>query len=403
MKPSLSTCRKIFFALCSRIDVGCLTITGPDGRQRSFGPASAPTRAEMHVLDESLYADVLTQGDWGLGWGYVNGKWESKSPRDVPLVLMLNEERLRPWIRWAMRVSPGMRAVARRSRADQSREERVRRRTISECYDVGNDFFRWMLGPSMVYTCGIWPHPDASLEEAQENKLRIVTEKARIERHHRVLELGCGWGTLSAYIQRRTGARVKGIALAREQIHWAQEHHPDCEFEYLNYDDLTGSYDRIVSVGMAEHVGRENFGDFLRLVSRLLVPGGRFVMHTMCAYSDVLMKSDRERWTSFASVIMPNGDVPCMSDVVRSALRTGTLRLLHSETFGVHYARTGRAWIENLMCNRDRILERYSEEFYRTYVYGLGMGSAAHETGLTLAHFVFEKRPFGSDLTHALL
>jgi cyclopropane-fatty-acyl-phospholipid synthase len=215
--------------------------------------------------------------------------------------------------------------------------------------------------------------------------------------------MGCGWGTLADYIQRTTGAKVKGIALSQEQIAWAKEHYPSCEFEYLNYDDATGTYDRIVSVGLAEHVGRGNLDDFMRLVCELLVPGGRFVMHTMCSYDGVLMLNTNDRWTSFASVAMPNGDVPSMANIVRSAMNSGMMRIVHSETFGVHYARTGNAWLENVIRNRDRIVAAYSEELYRTYVYSWCMGSAAFETGITLARFVFEKKPFGSPLTDSML
>lgn len=395
--------QKILFHLCSKMEVGRLEITTPDGARRSFGSEAALTQAEMHVLDESVYSDVLRQGDWGLGWAYVRQKWDSKAPRNVPLVFMLNEHVFKPYVPWLNRLSPTMRAITRRNRADQSADEEVRRRTISKCYDVGNDFFQWVLGPSMIYTCAIWPHPDATLEEAQENKMRIITEKARIEPNHRVLEMGCGWGTLCDYIQRKTGAQVKGIALAREQIEWAKEHHPNCEFEYLNYPDARGTYDRIVSVGMAEHVGRENFGEFMQIVCDRLAPGGRFVMHTMCSYEDVLMMSSTERWTSFASVTMPNGDVPSMANVVKSAMNTGMMRLVHSETFGVHYARTGQAWLDNLVRARDRVVDAYSEELYRTYLYSWCMGSTAFETGLSLAHFVFEKRPFGSPLSGSML
>jgi cyclopropane-fatty-acyl-phospholipid synthase len=255
----------------------------------------------------------------------------------------------------------------------------------------------------MVYTCAIWPHAQATLEEAQENKLRIVTDKARIEPEHRVLDLGCGWGTLCDYIQRRTGARVKGIAFAREQIDWARAHHASCEFEYRNYDTLEGEYDRIVCVGMAEHVGRENLGDFLRHVSDHLAPGGRFVLHTMQSHDGLLMETSRLRWTSFASVAMPNGDVPSMTDLVRATLQTGSLRIVHTETYGIHYARTARAWLQNVVRHRDQILRAYSEEFFRTYVYSWSMGGAAFETGMTLAHLVFEKQPYGAAYEHATL
>jgi cyclopropane-fatty-acyl-phospholipid synthase len=398
--------RRIFLALCRRIEVGSLRIVLPDGTVHSFVGRSGrglDTHGEIRVRDERLFAQVLSQGDWGLGWGYVHGRWESESPYHVCLVLMLNEHVFRPYVRWAKRFSPSMRRVESKGRADQSRTEDVRRRTISECYDVGNDFFSWVLGPSMVYTCAIWPRPDATLEEAQENKLRLVTDKARIEPHHSVLDLGCGWGTLCGYIQRRTGARVKGIALAYEQIAWARVHHPSCEFAYQNVDDVDGEYDRIVCVGLAEHVGRPHLGDFLRLVSDHLKPGGRFVLHTMQSHDGVLMESPRTRWTSFASVAMPNGDVPSMTDLVRATLHTGSLRIVNTETFGIHYARTGQAWLRNVIRHRDRIVAAYSEEFYRTYVYSFSMGSAAFETGMTLAHLVFEKQPYGAPHTHAML
>lgn len=396
--------REVFLALCRKIRVGSIQVTTPDGRVHRFEGRRMPEIcAEIEVADDALFSNLLTEGDWGLGWGYVHQLWEAKDPGALPRVFMLNEEVFRPFVRIGQCISPRMRRVLARSRRDLSSDEDVRRRTVGFAYDVGNDFFRWMLGPSMVFTCAIWPHPDATLDEAQENKLRIVTEKARIEPHHRVVDLGCGWGALAGYIRKHTGARVKGLALSRNQIDWAREHHPDCEFEYRDVASLEGCFDRIVSVGLAEHVGRANFPAFLRLVCDRLAPGGRFVMHTMQSYEGVLMASRRDRWVSFGSVTMPNGDVPSDVDIVRAALATGQLRILHTETYGLHYARTGQAWLENLMAHRDAVKAAYSEEVYRTWVYSLAMGSAAMETGMTLAHFVFEKKPYGSSLRESIL
>ncbi len=397
-------CQDAFLRRCERIQVGSIRLTTPDGRVHAFDGTRAPEiRADLEVADPSLFWDMLTQGDWGLGWGFVHRKWHAKQPGQFCRLLMLNEEVFRPPVLVGQVLSPAMHRIRRRIEANQSPDEAIRRRTISECYDVGNDFYGWVLGPSMVYTCAIWPRPDATLEEAQENKLRLITEKARIEPHHRVIDLGCGFGTLAGYIQRRTGARVKGIALAQSQIDWAREHHPECEFEYLNYAHLTGLYDRIVSVGMAEHVGRKNLRAFLALVADHLEPGGRFVMHTMQSHDGVLMQSHRKRWTSFASVAMPNGDVPSMADIVRASMATGDLRIIHTEGFGIHYARTGQAWLANTRRHRAEIVDAYSEELYRTYEYSWEMGSAAFESGITLAHVVFEKKPFGAPYTNSIL
>ncbi|MFQ5417250.1 MAG: class I SAM-dependent methyltransferase [Myxococcota bacterium] len=403
MSVSSRLAEKLFLGLCSRMKVGHLELTTPDGRRFGFGPEDSPTRADMQIRDPNLYYQMLSQGDWGVGWGFVERKWETSDPRNVALVFMLNEHVFRRTIRWLNALSPAMRWITRRNQRDQSREEQVRRRTIGECYDVGNDFFRWVLGPSMVYTGAIWPHPEATLEEAQENKLQLVTRKAQIEAHHSVLDLGCGWGTLADHIHRNTGAKVKGITLSRNQVEWARQHYPGCEFEYLDYENITGLYDRIVCVGLAEHAGRENLDDLMKLVSDHLVPGGRFFLHTMQSYDGVLMASATERWTSFASVAMPNGDTPSMSNLVKAAMNSGQMRILHTETYGVHYARTALVWRENTVRHREDIIRAYSEELYRTYIYSWSMGSAAFETGLTLAHIVFEKQAFGAPLKNAML
>ena len=398
-----SLTQKLFFRLCEQIEVGALTVQTTDGTRFVFGQIHSPLQAELRIRDDRFYRDVLSQGEWGLGWGYVYRNWESPDVKAVCLVFMLNEAIFRPYIKLAMSLSPWMQRVIARSDRDQSTEESIRRQTISACYDVGNDFYSWMLGPSMAYTCAIWPHPDATLEQAQENKFRIITEKARIQAEHSVLDLGCGFGSLCNYIHQHTGARTRGIALSREQIRWAQDHYPGLDFEYLNYVHVTGTYDRIVSVGMGEHVGRQNFERFLKQVSRMLKPGGRFVCHMMSCYDGLLMYSEDKRWTSFASVTMPNGDVSSMTVVAKAALATGDLRIVHTETFGLHYARTGEEWLKNCRRHRDQIVRAYSEEFFRIYEYSWQMGAAAFETGMTLLHVVFEKRPYGSDYRESIV
>ena len=123
----------------------------------------------------------------------------------------------------------------------------------------------------------------------------------------------------------------------------------------------------------------------------------------MACYDGVLMYSGDERWTSFASVTMPNGDVSSMTQVTQAALQTGDLRVIHTETYGIHYARTGEAWLRNIQANREKIIRAYSEEFYRVYEYSWQMGSAAFETGMTLLHVVFEKQPYGSSYRESIL
>jgi cyclopropane-fatty-acyl-phospholipid synthase len=392
--------RKLFHSILKSIHNGRLVVNyTSEGRSFEFGDPGAEPCGIMNITDSGLVHEIVTQGEFALGMGYVNGKWDSPSLYHVVLVFMLNEERIGKFTRM-------LSAFDLKAKMLKSRFDRRMRNTIENCrkevgvtYGIGNDFYELMLGPSMNYSCAIWPRADASLEEAQEHKMGLVARKARISRGQSVLEIGCGWGTLSDYIHRSTGARVKGIALCREQIEYARQKYPHLDFEYRDYREIDGAYDSIVSVGMAEHVGRPYMDAFMSKVGSLLKLGGRFVLHTMIYHGvDLFMARGAEKHLNFSSVLMPNADAPTPSQIVKSALGTGALRLLHSETFGIHYTRTAQEWLKNLHRHREELLKRYPEKLYRSHEYSWHMGGAAMETGASLVQMVFEKKPFGSPI-----
>jgi cyclopropane-fatty-acyl-phospholipid synthase len=393
--------RKIFHRVLNGIGVGNLVVNYTfSGERHEFGDPEGAPCGIMNIGDERLVYDVLTQGEFALGMGFVNGKWSSPSPYHVLLVFMLNEERFRNLTDRLSRLDP-------RARLLRKRIERRSRNTLENCrrevgitYGIGNDFYEMMLGPSMNYSCAIWPHSGATLEEAQEHKMKLVARKARIGKGDRVLEIGCGWGTLADFINRTTGARVKGIALCREQIGYCREKYPHLDFEYLDYRHIEGDYDSIVSVGMAEHVGSRYMDEFMKIVGEHLRHGGRFVLHTMIYHgADLFMSGGTEKHLNFSSVLMPNADSPTPSSIVKSALRSGTLRLLHYETFGIHYTRTAQEWLKNLMAHREEIIGRYPEKLFKSHEYSWYMGGAAMETGTSLVQMVFEKAPYGAPIT----
>ncbi len=395
--------RKILHSILKKIKTGFLEINYIDsGEKISFGIPGSKPHGIMNIMDSSLISEIITQGEFGIGMGYVKGKWDSPSVYHVMLVFMLNEHYFRKKIQLFSKIN--FRSLLLQKQLEKRRQNSIEncRKEIGITYDIGNDFYKHMLGPSMCYTCAIWPHPEATLEEAQENKMKLITQKARIDKSHSVLDIGCGWGSLCSYIHDNTGAKVKGIALSHEQINYCKETYPHLDFEYCDYREFTGEYDRIVSAGMAEHVGTEYFGAFMKKVNAHLKPGGRFVLHTMIYHgNDVFM--DGEKPLNFSSVLMPNADSPTPALIVKHALRTGELRLLHYETFGIHYARTAHEWLANLQKNRDKILQRYSEKLYKSHEYSWHMGSAAMETGISLLQIVFEKNNYGSGFKEAIL
>jgi cyclopropane-fatty-acyl-phospholipid synthase len=270
------------------------------------------------------------------------------------------------------------------------------REQIGLTYDIGNDFYRFMLGPSMAYSCAIWPHAEASLDEAQRYKFDLIIEKLGISAEHRVLDIGCGWGSLCHRIHQRSGAQVKGIALSRNQIDGCQQRYPDLDFEYLDYRQEQGRYDRIVSVGMMEHVGLANIPLFLEHLADLLEPGGRALVHYLGPYDNIFINERHESHPDWGSVLMPSAQSPTHAEFIQSIMGCGRLRILHTETFSMHYARTGQCWNENLARHKEEILEKYPLKVYKSHEYAWYLGSAAMETGYGLVQFVLEKQPYGA-------
>jgi len=398
--------KAILHRLLRRIEVGGLTLTyASSGRTHFFGDMGSPTQGSMTILDDHLAWEVVTLSELGLGMGYVEHKWESESPYHAILVLLLNEKQMRRVMmkgyRWdlrALRMVAGLQEkIAHNDVIEHCREQ------IGLTYDTGNDFYEWMLGDSMTYSCAIWPHEDASLEEAQNHKFDVIIDKLDIRPEHRVLDIGCGWGTLCHRIRARTGADVRGIALSRKQISGCRERHPDIDFEYRDYREETGTYDRIVSVGMVEHVGPNQLPRFCEALVDLLAPGGLSLIHWVGPWDNILIDEHKTRHPNWASILMPNAESPTHSQLISAAMGTGHLRLLHTETFGIHYARTGEQWLANLARHREEILERYPEGVLRSHEYAWQLGRAALETGYCLVQMVFERAPYGSSLARSVV
>jgi len=391
--------KKLLHYLFSKITVGGLRVVyTTSGKTFFFGQPSSPIQGEIVIHDEHLVWDVITLSELGLGMGFVNELWESDSPYHLLLVLLLNEDKFRNVLlngyRFDWKAFKTAREIKRKIKNNRLIEHC--RKQIGLTYDIGNDFYHLMLGPTMMYSCAIWPNADASLDEAQHYKAKVIVDKLKIEANHRVLDIGCGWGTLCHYIREKTNARVKGIALSHNQIDECKQRYPHIEFEYKDYREERGQYDRIVSVGMMEHVGIENIPVFLEQVLQLLKPGGLCLIHYLQPYDNIFVDDHHQTHPSWGAVLMPNAKSPTHSELVKAVMNTGRLRILHTETFAIHYARTGKYWLENLKRNKEKILKKYPLKVYKSHEYAWHLGSAAMETGYCLLQVVLEKKALGS-------
>jgi cyclopropane-fatty-acyl-phospholipid synthase len=276
----------------------------------------------------------------------------------------------------ALRVPPPIEAEARPQgrRHSLSRD----RAAIRHHYDVSNEFYSLILGPSMVYSCAYYDSPDDSLERAQERKLELICRKLQLRPGDRMLDIGCGWGSLILHAATRHGVRALGVTLSEAQAELARERIREagvedrCEVRVADYRELVGEqFDRIASVGMYEHVGRDQLATYVRQVRRLLVPGGSFLNHGITR----LTPGPKRRGTFISRFVFPDGELHPLPELV-SAMHEAHLEIRDVESLREHYALTLRAWVRNLEANRDAAIQQVGAE--RERIWRLYMSGSAH-------------------------
>lgn len=255
------------------------------------------------------------------------------------------------------------------------------RRAIQYHYDVSNEFYELFLGPTMVYTCAYYRSADGDLDRAQRDKLDLVCRKLRLKPGERLLDVGCGWGSLVMWAAEHYGAEAYGVTLSPAQARYAQRRIRErglertCRVECRDYRELAGHspYDKIASVGLVEHVGRPHYGAYFAEIYGLLQPGGLLLNHGIT----------RERhwkwtkqWEFITSYVFPNGDLDHVSHIL-SVMEDENWEIRDVEQLREHYARTCRQWCEGLMANREHALRLVSEKTYRIWVLYLA-GSSVH-------------------------
>ena len=388
--------------LLNRIERGGVILRSA-GQEWHFGDTEGDWVGTLEVKDSKFFEEVALRGEVGLGTSYVAGLWDSEDLETFLLVLNLNVNIFRSTLRGLGPMFAGsrlMESISQRGLAHRKGSSvENSRRGMSVAYDVGEDFFRMMLGESMLYSCALYPDPEADLEAAQRHKLDVLIQKLDVAPGQRILDIGCGWGTLAEALSKR-GCSVLGISLSRRQIEHCRRHVPGAKFEYLDYRHLEeeGTFDRVISVGMLEHVGCEFIPTYMESVARLLRPGGRAVLHTMVE-GDQIQIGPGVHIRSFASTyVMPTSYIPSPVELTRAAYATGTVWPTHVERFGQHYGRTMRQWRRNVLENRDEVCRRYSEEHVRTYDYLWAMSAACFTSGnFDLLQMVVVKEALGQD------
>ncbi len=316
---------------------------------------------DIQVHDETVYRRILTQGSLGFGEAYMEGLWDCHDLAELfhRLLRADIDEKLGGWVRIRLLgeiLRHRLFNLQSTSRAFQVGEQH---------YDIGNDVFEAMLDPTMSYSCGYWHQAD-NLEQAQLNKLDLICRKLELRPGERLLEIGCGWGGLAQHAASHYGVEVVGVTVSREQLQLAQQRCSGLpvRFELMDYRELDGRFDKIVSVGMFEHVGAKNYPAYFDTASRLLGDEGLFLLHTIGSHKTF---TTVDPWID--RYIFPNGKLPSAREL--ADVLEGRFLIEDWHNFGPDYDRTLTAWWARFEHAWPGLEAKYGERFHRMWKYYL--------------------------------
>lgn len=350
---------------------------------------SGPVQFRVRVKGEIPRKELLRSTSLALGEAYMRGDIEVD--RDLYEVLDL-------FLGHMDRFKRSSRAL--KGILDTSLDRKKQKEEVSSHYDIGNDFYELWLDETMSYSCGYFAHTGTSLFEAQVAKVDHILEKLQLKEGMKLLDIGCGWGFLLKRAAERYGVQGVGITLSEEQYRrFAQDIQEGrlqemLEVHQMDYRELAKcgmKFDRVVSVGMLEHVGRGNYGRFLASVDEVLKPGGLFLLH----YISALKEHSGDPF--IRKYIFPGGVIPSLREII-SLLPDYKFYTLDVESLRRHYVRTLHCWRENFLKNREKIVEKYGEEFARMWELYLASCAATFHNGVIDLHQILVSKGVNNEL-----
>ncbi len=362
-----------------RLERGVLWLRLPDGDLRAFGDDPTGPTALLAVHEWRFFSRLVLGGDTGAGESFMDGDWSSPDLVALVRLFLANESALE-----LRGFSGGLRRLADRAlHLTRRNTRRGAKRNIRAHYDLGNDFYRLFLDPSMTYSAAVFPSEEASLEAAQREKYRRLADRAGVRVGDHVLEIGCGWGGFAEYAAGELGCRVTGITLSLEQAAFARERMARAglddrvEIRVVDYRDLDGRFDAIVSIEMLEAVGHEWLGEYFATCDRLLAPGGRAAIQVITIPDQIY---DRYRRSSdwIRKHIFPGGHLPSLGAMQRAIADRSSFVVEQVENIGLHYAETLRRWRLAFMRRLDEVQALgFDQRFVRMWEFYLGSCEAA--------------------------
>jgi cyclopropane-fatty-acyl-phospholipid synthase len=338
---------------------------------------------DIQVHNESFYKRLLKEGSLGLGESYMDGWW------DCHCLDQFFDRVFRTELETEIKSNPRIWSQLLFSRLFNHQSKKRALEVGNKHYDLGNDLFKNMLDNRMNYTCAYWSNA-RNLDEAQEDKLELSCQKLKLQPGMRILDIGCGFGAFAKYAAQHYGVSVIGITISKEQYEYAQQNCVglDVEIRFQDYRDVHERFERIISLGMFEHVGSLNYHTYMQKVYDCLDEEGLFLLHTI---GRAIGTTECDPWIN--KYIFPNGMIPSMVQISKAAERLFIME--NWANFGVYYDKTLMAWDERFRQNWDQLKSHYDERFYRMWrYYLLACAGAFRARDLQLWQIIFSKKSF---------
>ena len=372
---------------------GQLTVIDHRGKTYEYGaPEPGLNAVTVRFLDGRVAGQIARDPGLGAAETLMDGRLRIEQGDILDLVMIVRRNN-----RWEdkgdgeeLLMKKGSRF---RSAIHRFNWQRRSKQNVAHHYDIGNQLYALFLDADMQYSCGYFTDPTNTLEQAQLDKKAHIAAKLDLRPGQRVLDIGCGWGGMALYLHRVAGVEVLGITLSEEQIRTAKERAAaegvadKVQFELIDYRDVTGKFDRIVSVGMFEHVGPPQFATFFRKCRDLLTDDGVMLLHTIGRMDG---PGTTDRFTQ--KYIFPGGYIPALSEIV-AASEQQLMIMSDCETLRFHYYYTIREWYDRVAAHKDEIVRLYDESFFRLWLFYLaGAMTMFTESGMVNYQLQYVRR-----------
>ncbi|MGE0884486.1 MAG: class I SAM-dependent methyltransferase [Blastocatellales bacterium] len=369
--------QKLFNRILSSLPAGKLRVLLPNGEEIVYGQKAPGPEATLRILNPAFFKKSILYGEVGFGESYVDGEWDSDDVVAVLSWLIINMEHAASSQKRRLPLTDLLLVFNKIRHKLRANNQSNAKRNISEHYDLGNDFYKLFLDPSMTYSCGYFSSPEASLESAQTEKYDRLCQKLKLKSSDHVLEIGGGWGGFAVHAARNYGCRVTSITISEEQLKYAEERvaaeglSDQIDFQLTDYRNVTGKFDKIVSIEMIEAVGHEYLRSFFKKCHELLDRYGLLAIQAITC-PDSRYDSHRKNVTWMQKHIFPGGLLPSVGIMNKFINETGDLQLHSLEEMGLHYARTTATWRRNFNEKLESVLSLgFDEKFIRKWNYYL--------------------------------